>query len=483
MAADDLPPFAIDQAANDAALPPPHNDDAERAVLSVVMIDPGALAKVRDYLSPEHFYSEAHRRLYEACLDLASGGPPDVVRVAAWLRDHDRVAQVGGVAYLTEVLNSAPVAENVVRYAELVRESWSARQGTFISQRVDAQLRAGLEPRGVLAAAANDLAKLAEDGTTRGPVRVLTAAELWAPRPPVPFAVARILPRSGVAMLVATGSSLKTWAVLDLVIAKATGGKWLGRFECEKGPALFVDWESGEDELARRLQRLSPEPVDGVAAVSMPSLFLNSPGFETAIRRLAETYSLIAFDSLAGGTVDLDENDARFARALYMLKGIATATGSTVVVLHHTRKAKEGDDERERPRGTSALFAAVDVVLQLSRARDGVFRCTQTKARGGKAVEPFDVTVEDIDERATRVVALDSQSAIDDEASDVRSVNATKSRIVQLLASEKDIRSANEVCRRLKGTKATKLEALHELEERGTVVKVDGVYRLTSEVK
>ena len=58
---------------------------------------PRALDKVLEFLKPEHFYSEAHRRIYEACVELrAKGKPVDVVQVATWLRDRERLAQVGG---------------------------------------------------------------------------------------------------------------------------------------------------------------------------------------------------------------------------------------------------------------------------------------------------------------------------------------------------------------------------------------------------
>ena len=61
---------------------PPHDMDAEAAVLSSVMVDPLAFDKVSELLRADHFYSEAHRRIYEACVDLSSAGKPvDVVQV------------------------------------------------------------------------------------------------------------------------------------------------------------------------------------------------------------------------------------------------------------------------------------------------------------------------------------------------------------------------------------------------------------------
>jgi replicative DNA helicase len=123
---------------------PPHDLDAEAAVLSAVMLDPLALDKVSETLRAEHFYSEAHRRIYEACVELSGGGKPvDVVQVATWLRDRDRLAQVGGMAYLTEVLNAAPAVANVAAYGQTIHEKWRVRQLILTCQRVTAQGYAG----------------------------------------------------------------------------------------------------------------------------------------------------------------------------------------------------------------------------------------------------------------------------------------------------------------------------------------------------
>jgi replicative DNA helicase len=119
---------------------PPHDLDAEGAVLSAVMIDPFALDKVLEFLRPEHFYSEAHRRIYEACVDLRSTGKPvDVVQVGTWLKDRERIAQVGGMGYLTEVLNAAPVIANIAAYGRTIREKARIRQLIATCQRVAAE--------------------------------------------------------------------------------------------------------------------------------------------------------------------------------------------------------------------------------------------------------------------------------------------------------------------------------------------------------
>jgi replicative DNA helicase len=95
---------------------------------------------VLEFLKPEHFYSEAHRRIFEACVELKRDGKPvDVVQVGTWLKDRERIAQVGGMGYLTEVLNAAPAIANVAAYGYTIREKARVRQLIATCQRVAAE--------------------------------------------------------------------------------------------------------------------------------------------------------------------------------------------------------------------------------------------------------------------------------------------------------------------------------------------------------
>ena len=321
-------------------------------------------------------------------------------------------------------------------------------------------------------------------------LRIWTPEEIFAPLPEQAFAVSGLLVKGSLALVVALGESLKTWMAVDAVMATATGGKWLGRFDCAKGEALFVDYEAGDYEWRRRALRLAAGrelvlPVQGMGLVSMPPCALTSEEFFQELERLATRYALIAIDSLTGGAGGADENDARFAAPLYRLKSIAARTGCVIIVLHHARKsapAANGEpDPREMVRGSSAIFNAVDVVLYLTRDGDDRFRVSQSKARGGKKIDPFTVRVDDVDERASIVRSGDvgDQGEDDDGAADAFGV--VKGKVVRLIAREHDLRSATEVYRRIKGTKKTVLEAVRELEERRVIVKREGAFRLTSE--
>ena len=106
----------------------PHDLDAEASVLATVTLDPAGLAKVSEFLKPIHFHSEAHRWIFEAAIELTKKKTPvDVVSIATWLKDNERIGQVGGMIYLTELLNCGPVVANVKTHAETVVNKWRVR--------------------------------------------------------------------------------------------------------------------------------------------------------------------------------------------------------------------------------------------------------------------------------------------------------------------------------------------------------------------
>ncbi|WP_437620504.1 replicative DNA helicase [Sorangium sp. So ce1151] len=119
---------------------PPHDLDAEAAVLSAIMLHRDALDRVLEILKAEHFYSEANSRIYEGAQELATAGTPiDIVSVASWLRDRERLAQVGGAAYLAQLADATPAVAHVAAHARVVYEKWRVRQLIATCQRVAAE--------------------------------------------------------------------------------------------------------------------------------------------------------------------------------------------------------------------------------------------------------------------------------------------------------------------------------------------------------
>jgi replicative DNA helicase len=119
---------------------PPHDLDVEAAVLSAVLLSSDSFDQVGDVLRPEHFYSDANRRIYESIVDLQTKGRPvDVVTVATWLRDREQLQQIGGTPYLAQLTDAIPAVAHVGAHARVVREKWRVRQLIATCQRFAAE--------------------------------------------------------------------------------------------------------------------------------------------------------------------------------------------------------------------------------------------------------------------------------------------------------------------------------------------------------
>ncbi len=119
---------------------PPHNDEAEAAVLSSILADGRALDAVLEFLDAEHFYADAHRRIFEAATELHKRSQPvDVQTVAAWLKDRERLQAIGGVSYLAKIVDATPAVAHVTAHAKIVKEKSRIRRLIETCQLVAAQ--------------------------------------------------------------------------------------------------------------------------------------------------------------------------------------------------------------------------------------------------------------------------------------------------------------------------------------------------------
>src|ERR671927_1093838 len=101
---------------------PPHDLDAERAVIGAMLVSEAAVSVVGERLAAEDFYSETHRVLYGAMMRLYSRGEPiDQLTLTNELRSVDEFDRVGGRNYVFRLVESVPTATNAARYAEIVR--------------------------------------------------------------------------------------------------------------------------------------------------------------------------------------------------------------------------------------------------------------------------------------------------------------------------------------------------------------------------
>ena len=106
----------------EAARVPPHDLDAERAVIGAMLVSETAVAAVAERLAAEDFYSEVHRIIYGAMMRLYSRGDPiDQLTLTNELRSVNEFERIGGRPYVFQIVESVPTAANAGRYADIVR--------------------------------------------------------------------------------------------------------------------------------------------------------------------------------------------------------------------------------------------------------------------------------------------------------------------------------------------------------------------------
>lgn len=108
---------------------PPSDLDCEAAVLSACMLDPTAVDLVRTVIpNPRMMYADANFRILSAVYALADAGtPPDIVAVAGYLRDGNRLDQVGGTPYLAQLADATPSVAHVEDHARRIVEKARVR--------------------------------------------------------------------------------------------------------------------------------------------------------------------------------------------------------------------------------------------------------------------------------------------------------------------------------------------------------------------
>jgi len=108
---------------------PPHSLEAEKALLGSVMIRGEAMHDVSDIISEQSFYSNIHRMIWAVLMELhTKGSPIDMLTLSARLKEKEQLEQCGGMAFLTELINTVPSSTNAIHYAEIVEKKHSMRE-------------------------------------------------------------------------------------------------------------------------------------------------------------------------------------------------------------------------------------------------------------------------------------------------------------------------------------------------------------------
>jgi len=156
----------------------PQDAEAERATLGAILLDPGALLQVLEVLRDDEFYSESHRLVFQACQRLHERGQAaDLLTVTNFMREEGLIERVGGVTYLSSLVDALPDVANVTHYAGIVHDKAVKRRLIAAAQRMltTCTLDQG-EAREAVESAQREVYAIAEDTLSGGLVHIRNLA-------------------------------------------------------------------------------------------------------------------------------------------------------------------------------------------------------------------------------------------------------------------------------------------------------------------
>lgn len=189
---------------------------------------------------------------------------------------------------------------------------------------------------------------------------------------PLEYVVPGLIPE-GLTVLASSPKVGKSWLVLGVAVAAASGGFALGHLRVPQRPVLYLALEDGPRRLQRRLDSLGVRPPKSLHMLTrcQPGQLLAT--LNEFIALYAEAAPLVILDTLGKALPPPLGNETTYSRDYRVagaLKGVADqCPGSAVVVVHHTRKA-DSSDFLDAVSGTQGISGAADTVAVLRRERE-----------------------------------------------------------------------------------------------------------------
>ena len=191
--------------------------------------------------------------------------------------------------------------------------------------------------------------------------------------PPIEFVLPGIIPQ-GMSFLVASPKIGKSWFVLGVAVACASGGIALGALQVDPRPVLYLALEDGKQRLQSRLASIGvTEPPADLFFVVDAQIAHPLEVVRAFIAKHADAAPLVILDTLGKVMPPANQGESSYERD-YRVAGVLkaaadSAPGSAVVVVHHTRKAG-AEDFLDTLSGTQGLAGAANTILAIKRERN-----------------------------------------------------------------------------------------------------------------
>lgn len=372
------------QADSEPAELPPHDIKAERALLGSMLLAGEYTDFQRDLIrsvSSGDFFQPDHAIVHRALLAMVEAETPiDAVTLRAFLKGRGEFQAVGGDGLLGDLLQSVPSYANGGHYAGIVRELSRQRQALAVADALSRIIREATTPELAADAIRRASERLDEIGSgERADTKGLTSEVDWvdAPSPEAPLLVDGMLRTGEVMVLAAPTKSRKSQLAIQLGLAVATGRPFLDAFSIvTPGAVLYLNYELAPASFENRASGVCR--AMGITSADMKGRWhtwhmrenpIDAMTAADAIERLKiEGLGLVivdplrnAYPAMIGGESFSENSNAHMAAMVRRLMRMATKTGASVLVIHHTTKgAMAGKSLTDQGAGAGSLAGGVD---------------------------------------------------------------------------------------------------------------------------
>ncbi len=387
---------------------PPHNIEAEQSVLGSILIDRDAIIRIASYVKPDDFYISANGRVYQAILDLYNRREPtDFVTLSDELERKGQLDDIGGIGYLSSLLNAVPTAVHVEYYGRIVERTATLRRlidaGTRI---VGIGYREEVATEDALDAAERALFEVSQRRTTRDFVSIAEVLDRFFDQIEylqqhrgdvvgVPTGFADLdqltggLQRSDLIILAARPSMGKTALALGLAYGAAVQhGKTVGIFSLEMSAEQLVQrllsTETGVDSHRLRLGQIDDSEWERISRalgrLSEANIFIDDSANAAVMdvrsksRRLQAEHGvdmiIVDYLQLMSGRRS-DNRVQEISEISRGLKGLARELNVPVIALSQLSRAVESRSDH-RPmlsdlRESGSIEQDADIVMFIYR--------------------------------------------------------------------------------------------------------------------
>ena len=304
--------------AQDIERQPPQDLDAEAAVLGALLIDGEALHRVLPLIKAEDFYRTRNRFCFDACISVSQRGEAlDQITVARELQMRDRLEEVGGLAYLGQLIANTPTSVNVEYYAGIVADTAAKRRIIAAGNRIaEIGFEDSDDAEDAMRRAVDVLFGVQPANTERGFVPLSSVLDVYlqgdigdvslTDMPPLQSGYSDLdsllggMQRSDLLIVGARPGLGKSSMALNICVNAAKSGQVCGIFSLEMSreqvAMRILVAESGVDSHRLRLGLLSEQEesviANAVGVLSGLPIFIDDTPFQTAVEMRSKSQRL-----------------------------------------------------------------------------------------------------------------------------------------------------------------------------------------------